>query len=121
MSKKTGYVYWANSRRIDGFDSKKRRQYAIIRDNGKYVKVSKIRGYNDNEKNKDRLYELDIKKYPLTKRSGVDRYVYSYRADNHKLLTLKDKQVFDVKPAFKFTSRDTRRILEYTKNKKGSR
>ena len=70
---------------------------------------------------KDRFYALDIKKYPLTKRSGVDRYVYSYRADNHKLLTLKDKQVFDVKPAFKFTSRDTRRILEYTKNKKGRR
>ena len=121
MSKKTGYVYWANSRRIDKTDKKPRRQYAIIRDNGKYVKVSKIRGFNENDKNKNRLYELDMKKYPLTKRSGVDNYVYSRRSDNKKLLSLQDKQVFDEKPAFKFSGRDTRRILEHTKIKKGRR
>ena len=121
MSKKTGYVYWANSRKIDKTDKKPRRQYVVVRDNGKYVKVSKIRGFNENDKNKNRLYILDMKKYPLTKPSGVDYYFFSHRSDNKKLLTLQDKQVFDIEPAFVLTNRDTRRVFEHTKIKKGRR
>ena len=94
----------------------------LSEENGKYVKVSKIRGYNDNEKNKDRLYELDIKKYPLTKRSGVDNFVYSRRNDNRKFLNLKDGQIFDKEPVFKLSSRDTHKVVLHTfKNKKGRR
>lgn len=125
MSKKTGYVYWANSRKIDKTDKKSRRQYAIIRDNGKYVKVSKIRGFNENDKNKKRLYILDMKKYPLTKPSGVDNYVYSRRSDNKKLLSLQDKQVFDEKPVFKLNSHDAHNVLQTlftsSRRKKGRR
>lgn len=122
MSKKTGYVYWANSRKIDKTDKKPRRQYAIIRDNGKNVGVVKIRGVNENDKNKNRLYELDMKKYPLTKRSGVDNYVYSRRSDNKKLLSLQDKQVFDAFPVFRLSSNDTHKAILHTrKNKKGRR
>lgn len=113
MSKKTGYVYWANSRKIDKTDKKPRRQYVVVRDNGKYVKVSKIRGFNENDKNKNRLYILDMKKYPLTKPSGVDKKIYFYRADNNKLLTLKDKQVFDEIPVFGLTGRDFHRTLKH--------
>lgn len=62
-NKRTGNIYWANSRLIDKTDEKKRRQYAVVRDDGKNVKVSKIRGFNENNLNKSRLYELDNKKF----------------------------------------------------------
>ena len=62
-----------------------------------------------------------MKKYPLKKHSGVDSYIYSRRSDNKQLLSLQDKDVFDQNSTFKFTSRDTRRILEHTKIKKGRR
>ena len=73
MKKRLGNVYWANSQKIDKSDSKKRRQYAVVRDNGKNVGVSKIRGFNGNKKNDERLFELNVDKYPLNKRSGVDK------------------------------------------------
>ena len=82
----------------------------------KYRYLYKIRAYND--KNKDRLYELDIKKYPLTKRSGVDRYVYSYSSKPKKLLQLNDKTIFNSEPSFKITSRNMYKILKHTSKKK---
>ncbi len=124
MTKRLGNVYWANSQKIDKTDNKKRRQYAVTKDNGKNVGVSKIRGFNNNKKNDDRLYELDRNKYPLSKRSGVDKKIYSQRADNKKFLRLEDSEVFDKKLAFKLSSHDTHRILNHTssvknKQKKG--
>lgn len=125
MNKRPGNVYWANSQKIDKTDNKKRRQYAATKDNGKNVGVSKIRGFNDNVINNDRLYELDIKKYPLSKRSGIDKKIYSQRADNKKSLRLEDTEVFDKTPAFKLSSHDTHRVLTHTgsitkrKQKKG--
>lgn len=124
MAKRLGNVYWANSQKIDKTDNKKRRQYAVTKDNGENVGVSKIRGFNDNEKNNDRLYELDRNKYPLSKRSGVDRKVYTRRADTNKPLRLEDREVFENKPAFKMNSRDTHKMLVHTdqttnKRKKG--
>lgn len=122
-SKKTGNVYWVNSRKIDKTDSKKRRQYAIVRDNGKYVKVSKVRGFNENIRNQERLMELDKNKYPLSKRSGLDRQLYHQRVDNKKLLQLEDYEVFDKNPSFKMSSRDTHLAIRHTrmvnKQKKG--
>ena len=112
--KQLGNVYWANSQKIDKTDRKTRRQYAVTKDSGKTVGVSKIRGFNDNDKNKERLYELNQKKYPLTKRSGVDKKVYTRRADNQKPLRLKDSEVFDKSPAFKLSSHDTHKVLEHT-------
>ena len=61
MAKRLGNVYWANSQKIDKTDNKQRRQYAVVKDTGKTVGVSKIRGYNNNNLNDKRLYELDIK------------------------------------------------------------
>lgn len=125
MAKRIGNVYWANSQKIDRTDKKKRRQYAVTKDNGRNVGVSKIRGYNDNEKNIDRLYVLDMNKYPLSKRSGVDKKIYSKRADNNKLLRLEDNDIFDINPVFKLSSHDTHRVLNHTgssnkrKQKKG--
>lgn len=122
MAKRLGNVYWANSQKIDRSDRKSRRQYAIVRDNGKNVGVSKIRGFNKNKKNDERLYELDLKKYPLHKRSGVDKKVYSRRADNREHLRLEDNEVFDKTPSYKLSSHDTHRVLQHTgyfKNKKG--
>lgn len=123
MAKRIGDVYWANSRLIDKTDEKKRRQYAVVRDNGKNVKVSKIRGFNENNLNNSRLYELDIKKYPLTKRSGVDKYVHSFKTTAKERLRLEDKEIFDVAPSFRLSSHDTYRVIKHTnsnnrKNKK---
>ena len=87
-------------------------------DNGKNIKVSKIRGFNENIKNEFRLYELDKKKYPLTKRSGVDSYVHTYRHNPKSKLKISDKQVFDNKPAFKLSSHDTHRAILNTKSNK---
>ena len=117
MPKRTGNVYWANSQKIDNTDKKTRRQYVVTRDNGLNVGVSKIRGCNSNSKNKDRLYELSIEKYPLSKRSGVDHKVYSRRADTHKPLRLEDKDVFNNRIAFKLSSHDTHRVIVHTQNK----
>ncbi len=114
IAKKTGHVYWANSKKIDRDDKKERRQYVVVRDDEKFVSVSKIRGYNDNAKNADRLYKLDKTKYPLTKASGVDRKVYKKRSDNGRLLRLDDKSVFDSKSSFKLSSHDTYRVRKHT-------
>ena len=122
LNKRLGNVYWVNSQKIDRSDRKRRRQYAIVRDNGKNVGVSKIRGFNGNKKNDERLYELSKDKYPLSKRSGVDKKVYSQRVDNHKSLRLEDNEVFDKKPSYKLSSHDTHRVLKHTgyfNNKKG--
>lgn len=122
MTKRLGNVYWANSQKIDRSDKKKRRQYAVVRDNGRNVGVSKIRGFNGNGKNDERLYELNKDKYPLSKRSGVDKKVYSQRVDNHKHLRLEDSEVFDNKVSYKLSSHDTHRVLKHTgyfNNKKG--
>ena len=117
MAKRLGHVYWANSQKIDKTDNKSRRQYTVTKDNGKYVGVSKIRGFNDNRKNSERLFELSVDKYPLNKRSGVDNKIYSFRVDNKKPLQLEDKEVFDTKPAFKLSSHDTHKVLLHTRNK----
>lgn len=114
MSKRIGNVYWANSQKIDKTDIKKRRQYAVTKDNGRNVGVSKIRGFNDNEKNNERLYLLDENKYSLSKPSGVDKKVYSKRADSNKLLRLEDNDIFDNTPSFRLSSHDTHRVLIHT-------
>lgn len=114
MSKRIGNVYWANSQKIDKTDNKKRRQYAVTKDNGRNVGVSKIRGFNDNKKSIDRLFELDMSKYPLSKPCGIDKKVYSKRADNNKLLRLEDNDIFDYTPSFKLSSHDTHRVLIHT-------
>ncbi len=122
--KRTGNVYWANSIKIDATDKKPRRQYVVVRDSGKYVSVSKIRGVNANEKNSERLYKLDKNKYPLTKDSGVDKKIYSRRSDNCRPLKLEDRQVFDTDSSFKLSSHDTYRVLAHVgnkQNKKGRR
>lgn len=113
--KRIGNVYWVNNDKIDPQDKKPRRQYAVVRDDGLFVKISKIRGYNDNEENDERLYELKQEKYPITKRCGVDRKVYYQRADNKKLLKLEDSQVFDSEPSFKLSSHDTHKVINHTR------
>ena len=112
--KRIGNVYWANNNKIDPMDKKTRRQYAIVKDNGKNVEVAKIRGYNDNEENNERLYLLNQEKYNLDKKCGIDKKIYHQRADNKKPLKLEDRQVFDNKPSFKLSSHDTHRVIKHT-------
>lgn len=107
-----GNVYWANSKKIDKSDLKERKQYTVVKDNGSNVGVSKIRGFNDNSKNSERLFELDMKKYPLTKRSGVDNKVYTKGAEK-KRLRLEDKSIFEDTPSFKLPSKDTHKLLQH--------
>lgn len=122
MKKRLGQIYWANSRKIDKFDQKERRQYAVSKDNGLYIKVVKVRGYNENLKNNDRLFELDTEKYGLKKRSGIDYKEYSFRSDNRKLLNLEDREVFDNYPSIRLSSHDTHKMLSHIKlHKKGRR
>ena len=119
MKKRIGNVYWSNSQFIDANDIKKRRQYVVVRDDGKFVKVSKIRGYNENIQNNDRLFKLNLSKYPkLKKQCGVDNYVYSYRNRPKQKLSLEDKSIFDNEPEFNLTSHDTHRVLIHTKDKR---
>ena len=71
------------------------------------------------------MYELNRNKYPLSKRSGVDKKIYSQRIDTKSSLRLEDYEVFDKFPAFKLSSHDTHRVLTHTgsitkrKQKKG--
>lgn len=115
MAKKLGEVYWANSQKIDKTDSRKRRQYAILKDNGRNVAVSKIRGYNNNNKNLDRLYKLDEKKYPLSKPSGIDKKLYTRESTSNKLLRINDRNIFDSSPSFKLSSHDTHNAIRHTR------
>lgn len=123
MRKRLGEVHWANSKKIDKTDNKARRLYAIMHDNGKNIGVSKIRGYNNNTKNKERLYKLNIDKYPLTKHCGIDKKIYYQRNDNKCLLKITDKDIFDIDTAFVLSSHDTHRAMKHTgalrSNKKG--
>lgn len=127
MSKKVGYVYYAKSQRIDSSDDKKRRNYVVVKDNGVYVGVSKIRGLNANSKNSERLYFLDKNKYSLSKESGVDKKVYTTKAKSKEKLSLSDSSVFDSNPSFKLSSKDTHGVLMHVnlrsgkKNKKRSK
>ena len=116
MKKRLGEVHWAYSYKIDKTD-KPRRQYVVVQDNGKNVKVSKIRGFNGNPKNDCRLYELDRNKYPLSKRSGVDKFVHTYKANSKEKLSLEDIDIFDQEIAFKLTNRDTKRVIQHTKSR----
>ena len=121
VPKKVGYVYYANSKKIDNSDYRDRKRYVVVKDNGFFVGVAKIRGYSNNSANDSRLYLLDISKYPLNKKSGVDKKVYTTKAGKSKKLSLYDRSVFDKESDFKLSSKDTHRVLNHVKNRNGKK
>lgn len=117
MSKtNVGKVYRGRTKYIDP-ENKLERNYVVVRDNGKHVSVAKLKSVK--KENDPALYELDMKKYPLSKRTGVDFQRFSKNRFSGRNLTLLDKDVFPEGSArFKLTSHDTYRVVNHTTPKK---
>ena len=64
-----GKVYRGTTKYIDK-DTKLERNYVVVKDNGKFVSVAKLKSIK--KENDKALFEIDFKKYGLTKRTGVD-------------------------------------------------
>lgn len=119
-----GKVYWGKTRYID-YDKKPRRQFLIVKDDGKNIKVAKLTSLNDKKKNDERF--LQIKKYPeLKKDTGVYKSLYGRNRISGEKLSLNDKdKVFDRKECFSIDDEDFNRVNSHVtkrgirKNKKG--
>ena len=57
-----GKVYRGETKYIDP-DTKKQRNYVVVRDNGRHISVSKLKSIKT--ENDPALYEIDYKKYGL--------------------------------------------------------
>jgi len=121
-NKKTlGTVWRGNTKYIDK-ETKKQRNYVVVKDNGKGVSVAKLKSIKkiDSEgKNTDKaLIEINASRYGLQKRTGVDFQVFSKNRMSGKDLSLEDKKVFpEDKERFKLGSHDLGRTLRHTKKK----
>lgn len=117
-----GYVYYANSKRIDASDKKVRRRYIVVKDNGRNVGVSKIRSKHANLSNARRILSLDRNKYPLkADESGVDERVYTTYSNSKEKLILSDYSVFDREADFKLSSKDTHKVLQHVRLRSGKK
>jgi hypothetical protein len=110
-----GKVYFAKANSISN-DTRPRRRFVIVSDNGETVKVSKLKSikkYNESGENADfYLVEIDYKKYKgLTQRTGVDNQVYSKnRRTNEKLWIGEGNGVFDEKEEFTLDKEDYEKV-----------
>jgi hypothetical protein len=120
MSKKDtpnkGKVYWGESKFIDT-DTKPRRRYVVVKDNGETVKVSKLsslKKFDKDGKNVDSNF-AEIKKYDgLTKRTGVlNRLFAKNKKTKEKLRIGKDNGVFDEKPIFELDDEDFEKVEKH--------
>lgn len=118
-NKKTlGTVWRGNTKYIDK-ETKKQRNYVVVKDNGKGVSVAKLKSIKkiDSEgKNADKaLVEINASRYGLQKRTGIDFQVFDKNRMSGKKLSLKDKKVFpEEKERFKLGSHDLNRTLIHT-------
>lgn len=117
-----GKVFRGRTKYIDP-EIKRERNYVVVRDNGKFVSVAKIRSAKKlDDRGKDvnkKLYVLDQKKYPLSKPSGVDYQRYSKNRMSNKNLALSDRNVFpEEKERFSLSSHDTYCVVRHTFPKK---
>ncbi len=126
MAKKTtnvGNVYRGRTKYIDK-EPKNERNYVVVVDDGKRIKVSKLKSikiFDENGKNADKaLVEINASRYGLKGRTGVDFETFSKNRMSGKPLDLKDKRVFpEEAPRFTLSGRDTNKVVRHTtKNKK---
>lgn len=113
-----GKVYRGVTKYID-LDTKVTRNFVVLKDNGNYVTVSKlktIKKFDDNNKNADKaLVEINHQRYGLPNRTGVDFQRFDKNRMTKKKLTLKDKTVFpNNEECFKLGSHDLNRVLQHT-------
>lgn len=114
-----GKVYRGETKYIDP-ETKKQRNYVIVRDNGKAIFVSKLK-YIKKERD-PALMEIDYKKYGLEKRTGVDYQRFGKNRMTKRSLELSDKTVFpEQKERFKLSSHDTYNAIVHTRIQKKKR
>lgn len=111
-----GKVFRGETKYIDP-ETKKQRNYVVVRDNGKSVSVAKLKSI---KKERDpALMEIDYKKYGLEKRTGVDYQRFEKNRMSGSSLKLSDKKVFpEQRERFKLSSHDTHRAVIHTQPRK---
>lgn len=114
-----GKVYRGRTKYIDR-DTKSERNYVVVFDDGKRVKVSKLKSikiFDENGKNADKaLVEINQDKYGLKLRTGVDYQVFDKNRMSKKPLSISDKRVFpEQKERFVLSNRERDRVLIHTK------
>ena len=114
-----GKVYRGKTKYIDK-DTKPERNYLVVRDNGNNVSVSKLKSIK--KENDISLYEIDYRKYGLSKRTGIDYRVFTKNRMSNKPLKISDKRVFyEQKERFKLSSHDTYKAIRHTQKRKKPR
>lgn len=119
---KVGKVYRGKTKYIDK-DAKPERNYVVVFDNGKRVKVSKLKSikiFDENGKNADKaLVEINQDRYGLKMRTGVDYQVFDKNRMSNEPLRISDKRVFpEEKERFRLSKKDSDKVLYHTKIKK---
>lgn len=117
-----GKVYRGRTKYIDK-ETKPERNYVVVYDDGKRVKVSKLKSikiFDDKGKNADKaLVEINQERYGLKLRTGVDFQVFDKNRMSKEPLRVSDKRVFpEQKERFSLSSRECDRVLKHTKMKK---
>lgn len=114
-----GKVYRGTTKYIDK-DTKPERNYVVVKDNGKFVAVAKLKSVK--KENDKALFELDFKKYGLVKRTGVDYQRFGKNRMSRKPLSLEDRKVFpEGRERFKLSSHDTYKAIKHTEKRKKPR
>lgn len=113
-----GKIYRGVTKYIDP-DTKRTRDYVVVRENGKKVTVSKVKSIkqvDENEKNADKaLVEINHERYSLPKRSGVDFQRFDTNIMSGKPLKITDNRVFpEGKSRAELSNRDKERVLIHT-------
>lgn len=114
-----GKVYRGRTKYIDK-ETKPTRNYVVVVDDGKRVKVAKLKSikiFDENGRNADKaLVEINATRYGLVKRTGVDFQVFDKNRMSNKRLKLDDKRVFPEQSSrFKLNSKDKHKVLVHTK------
>ncbi|MBE6630899.1 MAG: hypothetical protein E7624_08645 [Ruminococcaceae bacterium] len=111
-----GKVYRGETKYID-CETKKQRNYVVVRDNGKAVSVAKLMSIK--KENDPALMEIDYKKYGLEKRTGVDYQRFGKNRMDGFPLKLSNKKIFpEQRERFKLSSHDTHRAVIHTQPRK---
>lgn len=113
-----GKVYRGVTKYIDP-ETKKERNYVVVLDDGKRIKVAKLKSikiFDKNGKNADKaLVEINATRYGLQKRTGVDFQTFGTNRMSKKTLSVKDKKVFpEDKERFALSKRDTDKAIYHT-------
>lgn len=119
-----GKVFRGETKYIDR-ETKKQRDYVVIRDSKRGVSVSKLKSikrFDENGKNADKaLIEINHERYGLPNRTGVDFQRFDTNRMSGKPLRIEDKRVFpEQQERFTLSNNDTDKVLHHTgvKNRK---